>query len=318
MNRTDRLLAIVLQLQAKGWLRAEDLAAIFEISKRTIYRDMNALTEAGIPIVASPGQGFALVEGYFLPPVNLNADEAVVLLLGAGMMADSFDDDYQRAAQSAAAKIRAALPVAIVEAVDQLEERMYFVRSVGQTTDLALLRRVRSAVVRQRRLRFTYHTRYAADDQAQANYREVDPYGLIHHEGKWYLVAYCHLRQGLRNFRLERIEGLETLPRSFERPADFTLRDQRDDRELVVRVLFDCTVARWVQEEPSFFQESVEEQGDDLLVTYRVRQFDEIAGWLLSWGSRVRVLEPPALRDHLASEAEAILANYESAKTLLP
>lgn len=135
MNRTDRLLAIVLQLQAKGWLRAEDLAATFEISKRTIYRDMDALAETGIPIISSPGQGFALVEGYFLPPVNLTADEAVVLLLGAGTMADNFDDDYCRAAQSASAKIRAALPTTIAEAVDRLEDRLSFVRSVGQTTD---------------------------------------------------------------------------------------------------------------------------------------------------------------------------------------
>src|SRR6266542_843346 len=75
MNRTDRLLAIVLELQAKKQVRAEDLADTFEVTKRTIYRDIQALDESGVPIVAIPGQGYSLVEGYFLPPLTFNTDE---------------------------------------------------------------------------------------------------------------------------------------------------------------------------------------------------------------------------------------------------
>src|SRR6185369_16491558 len=99
MNRTDRLLAIVLELQAKGWQRAEDLAETFEISKRTIYRDMDALAESGVPVVSSPGQGYSLIEGYFLPPVHFSPDEAIMLLLGAEFMAQSFDAQYRSAAR---------------------------------------------------------------------------------------------------------------------------------------------------------------------------------------------------------------------------
>src|SRR6266545_780388 len=83
MNRTDRLLAIVLELQRKGARRAEDLAATFETSKRTIYRDIQALCESGVPVVAQPGVGYSLVEGYFLPPVSFSVDEATMLLRGA-------------------------------------------------------------------------------------------------------------------------------------------------------------------------------------------------------------------------------------------
>src|SRR5437762_866708 len=91
MNRTDRLLAILLEIQAHGKRRAEDLAATFEISKRTIYRDIEALCEAGVPIIAVPGQGYSLVEGYFLPPVTFTPEEATLLLLGAEVMGQSFD-----------------------------------------------------------------------------------------------------------------------------------------------------------------------------------------------------------------------------------
>nr|MBA3873329.1 HTH domain-containing protein [Anaerolineae bacterium] len=109
MNRTDRLLSLIVELQAKHWQRAEDLAATFEISKRTIYRDMLALMESGVPVISSPGQGYALDEGYFLPPLSFTADESIVLLLGTDFMEQTFDAQYQIAARSATSKIRAVL-----------------------------------------------------------------------------------------------------------------------------------------------------------------------------------------------------------------
>ncbi len=109
MNRTDRLLAIVLELQRKRSQRAEDLAAIFETSKRTIYRDIQALCESGVPVIAQPGHGYSLVEGYFLPPVTFSADEATMLLLGSEFVADNFDAQYREAAETAGRKIEAVL-----------------------------------------------------------------------------------------------------------------------------------------------------------------------------------------------------------------
>ena len=90
MNRTDRLLAIVLELQGKGRQRAEDLAGTFETSKRTIYRDISALGQAGVPLISVPGRGYALMKGYFLPPLSFRADEATMLLLGSDFMAQNF------------------------------------------------------------------------------------------------------------------------------------------------------------------------------------------------------------------------------------
>src|SRR5436190_12167801 len=110
MNRTDRLLAIVLELQAKRHQRAEDLAATFEVSKRTIYRDMMALSESGVPVVSAPGQGYSLVDGYFLPPLSFSTDEAIMLLLGSDFVAQNFDAQYRTAAYSASSKIEVVLP----------------------------------------------------------------------------------------------------------------------------------------------------------------------------------------------------------------
>ena len=105
MNRTDRLLAITLELHAHRYTRAEDLAAQFEVSVRTIYRDVEALCEAGVPVVSTPGYGYSLAEGYFLAPVMLTADEAGMLLLGAAFVAEQVDAPYRGAVETAQKKI---------------------------------------------------------------------------------------------------------------------------------------------------------------------------------------------------------------------
>src|SRR5262249_51196281 len=127
MNRTDRLLAIVLELQRKGQRRAEDLAATFETSKRTIYRDIQALCESGVPVVAQAGVGYSLVEGYFLPPVSFSAEEATMLLLGGDFVAQNFDAQYNEAAKSASGKIEAVLSEKLRSEVEGLRKNIAFV-----------------------------------------------------------------------------------------------------------------------------------------------------------------------------------------------
>src|SRR5919108_2232782 len=127
MNRTDRLLAIILELQGKGRQRAEDLAETFETSKRTIYRDVQALGEAGVPIVSIPGQGYSLMKGYFLPPLSFTTDEATMLLLGSDFMAQNFDAQYRQAAQSAGRKISGVLPEKLRDEGDYLQKSIRFI-----------------------------------------------------------------------------------------------------------------------------------------------------------------------------------------------
>jgi predicted DNA-binding transcriptional regulator YafY len=314
MNRTDRLLAIVLELQAAGRRRAEDLAAIFEVGKRTIYRDIQALCEAGVPVISTPGQGYTLLEGYFLPPLRFTPDEALILLLGSDAMAQSFDAEYRMAAESAGRKIAGALPESLRDEVRALQASMRFVAdSTSERPEQAgHLRQLRRAIVGRHSLRFRYYARHSQDGPGTHSTRTADPYGLVHVDGGWHLVAYCHLRQDIRHFRVERMDQLAVLLQTFMRPADFTLeqRENNAPRALVVRALFDSVAAYWVRESPSFFTVAHEQGPDGLLVTLRVRHEEDILQWLLSWGSHVRVLEPASLRVRLAAEAEQMLRNH--------
>ncbi len=334
MNRTDRLLAIILELQGKGGQRAEDLAETFETSKRTIYRDVQALGEAGVPVVAIPGRGYSLMKGYFLPPLSFTTDEATMLLLGSDLMAHSFDAQYREAALAASRKIEGVLPEKLRDEVRSLQDSIRFVTSnaLEQPTETEKLLQLRRAILQRSTIRFRYFTRHpssaaeAEGDQGVSIHhhtspastapsqstREADPYGLVHFFNAWHVIAYCHLRQGIRNFRLDRIDDLVLLPKTFQRPANFKMDKSHSDqqRSMLVRALFDKEVARWVQESRSYYLTSAEETSGGLLVTLKARQESEVLQWLLSWGSHVRVLEPETLRRRITEEAQRMLRNH--------
>ena len=337
MNRTDRLLAIILELQGKGKQRAEDLAETFETSKRTIYRDMQALGEAGVPIVSIPGRGYSLMKGYFLPPLSFTTDEATMLLMGGDLMAQSFDAQYRSAALSASRKIENVLPEMLREEVQYLQDSIRFITTdaMERPTETEKLLQVRRAILQHNTIRFCYFTRHPSSTvvlesdlvtstqrttssmpaDPVASRREADPYGLVHYLNAWHVIAYCHLRQDIRNFRLDRIDDLVLLPKTFQRPTNFKMNQAKSvERErMIVRVLFDKEVARWVMESRSYFTDPIEETPQGLLVTLKPHQESEVLQWLLSWGSHVRVLEPETLRERIIEEAQAMLQNHQEA-----
>ncbi len=332
MNRTDRLLAIILELQGKGRQRAGDLAETFETSKRTIYRDIQALGEAGVPIVSIPGLGYSLMKGYFLPPLSFTTDEATMLILGSDVMAQSFDAQYRSAAQAASRKIANVLPEKLREEVEYLQSSIRFVTAdaMERPVETEKLLLVRRAIFQHNTIRFCYFTRHPSSQVEAAtlpsahptdstvlttpvvSVREADPYGLVHYLNAWHVIAYCHLRQDIRNFRLDRMDDLALLPETFQRPAHFKMSETQSGqrKRIIVRVLFDKEVARWVQESRSYFTDSVEETPQGLLVTLKPHQESEVLQWLLSWGRHVRVLEPESLRRHIFQEAQAMMQHH--------
>jgi len=331
MNRTDRLLAIVLELQGRGKARAQDLADHFETSKRTIYRDIEALCEAGVPVVATPGRGYRLMEGYFLPPLSFGVDEAMTLLLGGDFVAQRFDPQYRAAAGTARRKIEAVLPERHRAELADLRESLQII--VGDARQLPtaevqlLLGRLRRAIRERQTVRFRYHARHATTGAApklarageSPKERHADPYSLAHAAGAWYLLAHCHQRRAVRRFRLDRIEDLATTAATFVRPAGFRLSDQdpEDNRTLMVRALFATEAARWVREARNFYVEEETETPEGLLVTLRVRHEADVFAWLLGWGRQVRVLEPESLRRRIGEEAAALARSYREADALL-
>jgi predicted DNA-binding transcriptional regulator YafY len=315
MNKTDRLLAIVLELQRKEMLRAEDLAGKFEISVRTIYRDIQALSEAGVPIMGAPGLGYSLMAGYFLPPVSFTVEEAVTLLIGTDFVEQKFDRGYGAKAQSAQGKIEAILPETVRKEASRARKSVKLVttyeadNSEEEKQNIEILRQ---AVLEERKVKFGYKKQILQADGNRNSVRTASPYGMALIHGTWMLIAYCHLRQELRHFRLSRISELSLLEERFDRPVDFNLQQYipLDDRNLPVRLLADSSIADKVKDANNYYMEAIENHPDGLLVTLRVRQPEELLQWVLGWGSNIVVLDPQSLRQMVYEEAEKMLKRY--------
>ncbi|WAH36050.1 helix-turn-helix transcriptional regulator [Alicyclobacillus dauci] len=315
MNKTDRLLAIVLELQRKKMARAEDLATLFETSVRTIYRDIQALSEAGVPIIGTPGTGYSLMEGYFLPPISFTVEEAVTLLIGTDFIEQRFDYDYRVRAQAARGKIEAILPESVRNETSRVRKTMRLLNSGKKVTpskEREYLEKIRRAILDERKISFHYAKRLADSEGNRHSVRTVAPYGLVLVQGSWMLVAHCDLRHDIRHFRLSRMTELMDLDDRFELPAHFDLREYTppDDRHVRVRLRFNHAIADRVKESNYHYMEYTEERQDGLHMILCVRQLEEVLEWVLSWGADVIVLEPESFRHRIREEVEKILERY--------
>jgi len=315
MPPTDRWPAILLQLQTEGWQRAADLAATLGVSERTIYRDMQALDEEGVPIRAVPGKGYQLREDYLLSPIVFTADEAVMLLVGSAQAVKHVEGRYRAAAWAAHTKLADHLPDAERDKAGALQNSMRLIpeRAFGRAAADQTLRMLRRALIERRSVRFS--DRRAGGDPPKT----MNPYGLVHHGTGWRLVGYDRDAARVRHVQVSRITDLALLDDTFERPAGYhaALGGDGPPRQ-TVQVLFAARVASTVQAPPSVHVVDTEPRPDGrLLMTLRVQHERETLPWLLSWGADAYVVEPEALRHRLAQEAQRIAAQYRKTPTLM-
>lgn len=317
MTPSERWPAILLQLDADTWQRAEDLARALGVSERTVYRDVQAMVEAGVPLQGVPGKGYRIPEDYLLAPVTLTTDEAIMLVLGSAYAAQNFDGRYRAAARSAQKKLDAVLPPEARERVFALQGSVHLVppSAFGTPTEDGLLQRVRQALVEERTLEVT-----VTPPGRPTETRPINAYGLVQKGATWYIVGYDLERDRVAHLRLQEVDELTLTDQTFRRPDSY--RTPPDGPETTptqtVRVLFSADVAPSVQVAPSLRVTDRKHTSDGRLVlTLRVDHELEVLPWLLSWGRHVRVLEPRALRKRLATEARAVAEQYRDVPTLL-
>jgi len=311
MNRVDRLMGYLLLFQSRGLLRAQDFAQEFEISERTVYRDIQALSEMGVPIAAMPGEGYRLMEGYYLPPITFSADEARSLYLAISMLTGTTTPGpTQTAALSALDKIRAVLPAVTLRQVEALQAITHFYTMPGFSLNFDDQKFLTlQEAIHQRRV---VYLRYHALHTNTVTEREVEPIDLALIDRVWILSGYCRLRHETRAFRLDRIDRLTVQNETFT-PRSSGLRESPPPAEqLTLLVRFDSSIVRWVKERQHFtFAEERPTETGDVIMVYRPRTFELIESWLLGWGNKMELLEPPALRQRLANTAAQILKRHQ-------
>lgn len=311
MNRTDRLLSILIELQRKQTVTARSLAEKFETCKRTIYRDMQALSESGVPIFSMPGQGYSLMDGYFLPPIQFKPEEAVTLLLGSDYVEQNLNSAFSIHAKSAKEKLEVILPSEQQKKVKELRETFRFLSGTFSHQRFAQEQLEKQLLLLQEAIQKQYCVSfsYRKPNQSEQSKRTVNPYGLVNISGIWYIVAHCLLRKQIRHFRLDRMDNLQQEQTFFTKPENFYLPDYQpeNNRTIIIHLLFPSHIAHKIIESPYFFIDSYEHKDDGFHVVLKSRNIDEVFPWVLSWGSQVNVLEPTILSERIRDEAKKML-----------
>ncbi len=322
MNRVDRLLAQILLLQAKRVVTAEQMARHFGLNIRTIYRDLAALGEIGVPIVAEVGVGYSLRRGYHLPPVNLTAEEANALVTGGMLVEQLADASVHEGMKSALAKVRAILPRDHQDRLVRLERGLATTAHVepDKLANLALLQR---ALSRQQVLRFHYEGAAIRSEIGKENSllssqssceRVVEPMGLIYYLARWHLIAWCRSRQAYRDFRTDRMSSVTIQPETFtpREPFDATdfIRRTMPSPKLKARVRFTRLSADRARRE--WWLGIVDEEPIDggSLTTLAAVEWGMLVGWLLSFGTTATVVAPAHLRSLLKKAASEAVEHH--------
>ena len=223
--RLSRLAALLTLLQSKRIVTAGFLAEKFGVSVRTVYRDIRALEDAGVPVVTEEGRGYSLADGYTLPPVMFSEAEANALITAEQWIVKNKDASLARNYTEAVAKIKSVLKYSTKEKVDLLSKRIFFRTNPGQETTSDLLADIQAAITDFKVLVLDYRSETGGRTE-----RIVEPLALYSTHENWILIAHCRLRKEKRAFRLDRIEKLDVPGETF--PAyPFSLRQYFEECE---------------------------------------------------------------------------------------
>ncbi|TNE70751.1 YafY family transcriptional regulator [bacterium] len=217
-KRLSRLTAILTQFQTKRLLTATALADKFEVSVRTIYRDIRALEQAGVPIITEDGKGYRLMEGYRIPPIMFTEAQANALITAEQLVLKNKDTSFIKDYTEAVDKIKAVLKYSVKDKVNLLSERTRFDQNTYLERNSSSLSSLQFALTNFRVIKIEY-----TNEQNNTTNRDIEPFALLNTEN-WLLVAYCRLRNEFRFFRLDRIKKLEILTETFE-PHKMTLQE---------------------------------------------------------------------------------------------
>jgi predicted DNA-binding transcriptional regulator YafY len=306
--KSSRLVSILLLLQTRGRMTAAQLAEELEVSVRTVYRDVEALSAAGVPLYADAGHagGYRLLDGYRTRLTGLTADEAEALFL-AGVPGPAAELGLGSVLAAAQLKVRAALPVELRAHADRISGRFHLDAPgwYAEADETPYLSAVADAVWNNRVLNIVYR-RWRTPTDVE---RRLEPYGLVLKAGRWYVVA----GPGPRTFRVDQILRLAVAEGEFTRPDAFDLAAywaayQRDFHERLYRAEALVRLAPGVT--PATAVDVRTDEDGSTLATVPIESVDHAVGEFLRMGTDIEVLEPPELRERLARTAAEVAEMY--------
>lgn len=299
-KRFDRVIAILIQLQSKRIVKAQELADRFEVSLRTIYRDIRTLEASGVPIYGEAGIGYSLVDGYRLPPVMFTREEAGSFIAAEKLMQQFIDKELGAHYQSAMFKLKAVLQHSDKDWISGIESKVLIqppsstLFNENAPNALAILF---GCVAEKTQCVIDYQA-VEADKPSE---RTIEPVGIFHDHNNWYVFGFCHLRNDYRQFRADRIEGIRKTDVPFTREhaaLETYLNKEQAQQTTQVRLLVDKKISRYLSSEKKYHGfVSQKNLGDKVEMTFLCPDLENgFVRWFLMFADHATILEPERLK----------------------
>ncbi|MBW4891930.1 YafY family transcriptional regulator [Mucilaginibacter sp. HMF5004] len=310
MNRIDRITAILIQLQSRRVVKAQDIADRFSISLRTVYRDVKTLEEAGIPIIGEAGVGYSIMDGYRLPPVMFTKEEATAFLTAEKFMEKLTDTSTEESYKSAMYKVRAVLRTADKDFLDQIDHRIEVIksrRSMNSRPDNNLIQDILKGISEKRVLSLQYFAHHSQ----QHSKRNVEPVGIFYADNFWHMIAWCRLRGDYRDFRIDRMQSLEVTDTVFKGQHP-TLKEylgkigkENDLQTIIIRV--EKSIITHINEQKFYMGFVSEIETENYIeMTFLTCSIEGFAHWYMMFGYKAQIVCNDLLRTKVADMAELI------------
>lgn len=315
-KRFDRIVEILVQLQSKRVIKAKELSDRFEVSLRTIYRDIKSLEQAGVPIIGEAGTGYSLVEGYKLPPVIFTKEEAMSFVVAEKLTQKFLDKSIGGHFTTAMYKVKAVLKMNDKDVVAAIENQIVMNKSNYDIFNHEVPHAFTTffeSISNHQQIKLCY--RGASDDSPQT--RIIEPIGLFHESGFWYIAAYCLKREAYRQFRADRIHSISLTSVSFSKDhisiGDFLTGRTVNVQRTYVRIAVDKDIARYLQWERNFYGFiSQEEKTKHTEMTFETRSIEEFARWYMMFADKAIIIEPDILKKSVRALVDKSLKKINS------
>ena len=299
LKSSERRMKLILMLQeSKKKLTVDELAEKFNVSRRTIFRDFNVLSEINVPVTWDKYSGYGVMEGYKVPPLMFSSKELATIMVGLNFVKSQVDKALVEDAKGVELKIKNTIPDELKSFMDSLDNRTIvdpFLHFGTEKKDGGSWYLVSSAISQSKKISFSY----TAKSDGQKTDRTIDPYLLVFYRDHWNVIGYSHKREAVRNFVLDRMENVEILDELYTQNEEIDVEGlifSSNESGEIIEVLVDSEADRAFRANlPTKIIKSEGVKNKKIKVSFRFENLDYINTWLLQFGDSVQINSPGSL-----------------------
>ena len=321
MQKIERLMAIILALKNKKKMTAKELAEIFEVDVRTIYRDMQALSEINVPVVSYPGSegGYEILDDYFIPPIMFNKDEVFAMLLAKKAIDIINIPGYAAFANSAFLKIENIVSECFKKDFEVVQNKIVFdIKSNDINIENSyVFNIVKQALKHNFKIKVNYNGSISSNLEVQI----IRPYGIVFEDGIWYIVAFSELSNSKVHLNIERINNISLLNEVFDSPEDFNMRNYystccfknayENKNSILIRLRIKKELYATIKDYVFLKYGEIKEEGDSYIIDVKTTKVDFYVSLAFRFFNGMEILEPLWIREKFKEELKKLNRTYE-------